>query len=72
MKLREDEDKEIKRTEFLKELARNLNIPWKFSRSYQYQFGGDIVVSLSDLWDILSDEGRLKDLISRVRNKAFW
>lgn len=51
------------------EIANKLNIP---SRIEMHHLSYDVVVSVSDLWDILSDDDKLKDLVSRVRNKAFW
>lgn len=51
------------------ETANKLNIP---SRIEMHHFSYDVVVSMSDLWAIFSDEDKLKELVSRVRNKAFW
>jgi hypothetical protein len=53
----------------LEEIAKKLNIP------YATLTGGSVngpVILIKDLWEILSDETKLKELVSRVRNKAFW
>lgn len=45
-------------------IARNLGIPVDTTYSPS--------VSMKTLWGILTDEKRLKDLVARVKNRAFW
>ena len=51
----------------LQEIAEHLKIPYTTSPS-----GNESLVKMQDLWDILSDETKLKELLCRLRNKAFW
>jgi len=54
----------------LKEIASKLNLPAVVLTTGS---GGDhVMVSMKDLWELLSDEKKLRELMSRVKNKAFW
>jgi hypothetical protein len=44
-------------------IAENLKLP---------THGGDSSIYMEDLWEILSDEKKLKEFLSRLNNKAFW
>lgn len=48
------------------DLARKLNIPSNID------INRDISVKMKDLWEILSDDVRLTELVSRLKMKAFW
>ena len=32
----------------------------------------EVLVPMKQLWELLSDEKKCKELLSRVKNKAFW
>lgn len=32
----------------------------------------DATINITDLYDILMDDGKLKDMVSLLKNKAFW
>jgi hypothetical protein len=49
------------------DIAINLKLPYTFSN------GGTMpMISIKDLWEVLSDEEKLKELLARVRLKSFW
>lgn len=59
--------KEIKeRKRKLSEIAFNLGLPVKASNDR------GPLIEMQDLWDIISDEKKLKEFVSRAKNKAFW
>lgn len=47
-------------------IAKNLNLPINPNVFYEP------VISMTELFKILSDETKCKELISRVKNRAFW
>jgi len=59
----------IARNKSLEDIAKNLNLPY-FTLMSNVHSGP--CISIQDLWDILNDEVKLKELLSRARNKAFW
>lgn len=50
----------------LSEIAHELGIPTSVPNN------SDPFVTMKDLWAILSDEKKFKDLTSRLKLKAFW
>ncbi len=48
------------------ELADQLGIPNRID------FDRQVSVKMKDLWEILSDDVRLTELVSRLKMKAFW
>jgi hypothetical protein len=61
------EDLKFKREEKrkLSEIAHHLNLPI-------INNSDNVYVPMKDLWELFSDEKKLKELLSRIRNKAFW
>lgn len=48
------------------DLANKLGIP------NRVDFDREVSVKMKDLWEILSDDARLTELVSRLKMKAFW
>ena len=48
------------------DLADKLNIP------HSVDFNREVSVKMKDLWEILSNDARLTELVSRLKMKAFW
>jgi len=48
------------------DLANKLNIP------NSIDFSREVSIKMKDLWEILSDDARLTELVSRLKMKAFW
>jgi len=39
---------------------------------YDFEYDGDEGMNVRDLYDILMDDEKLRVLVSKLRNKAFW
>lgn len=64
-----DEKEEKKQWDKAADLMKILDIPF-YAFSFPYPEEGKIKVT--DLYDILMDEEKLRVLVSKLRNKAFW
>jgi len=53
----------------LADIANNLKLPYVRSLS---PYDNMPYVSMKDLYEFLSDEVKLKELISRIKNKSLW
>jgi len=51
------------------ELAKHLNLPYITLSGFR---GGGIYISMEDLYEILSDDEKVRELVSRLKLKAFW
>lgn len=54
----------------LSEIAQHLNLPCMTVTASGG--GSEPYILMKDLWEVLSDEKKLKQFLSRLNNKAFW
>lgn len=55
----------------LSEIAQHLNLPCMAVSATSYG-DSEPYIKMKDLWEVLSDEKKLKQFLSRLNNKAFW
>lgn len=69
--LRMNQEKEERKK--LLRIAEQLKIPCMlWGNGHSDRLKGEPAVLIRDLWEILSDETKLKELLSRLKLKAFW
>jgi hypothetical protein len=51
------------------ELAKRLNLPYVIMSGFPEE---RIYISMKDLYEMLSDDKQVRELISRLKLKAFW